>query len=63
MIMGTSWPLLSRSGKSLLGAAPEDVDIKGVREDIERVSGKGSVHDLHVWTVDGKSLVASLHLA
>lgn len=51
MIIGTAWPLLVRSGRSLLDAAPDAIDIKGVKEDIERVSGEGTVHDLHVWSV------------
>lgn len=48
--MGTAWPLLVRSGRNLLNAAPDSVDIKGVREDIERISGPETVHDLHVWS-------------
>jgi zinc transporter 1 len=50
MIIGTAWPLLVRSGKNLLNAAPDGIDIRGVREDIERISGSDTVHDLHVWS-------------
>lgn len=56
MIMGTAWPIISRSGKILLDVAPDGIDMKGVKEDVERISGAGSIHDLHVWSV-GQSLL------
>lgn len=51
MIILTAYPLVIRSGRSLLAAAPESVDVKGVKEDIERITGEGMVHDLHVWSI------------
>ncbi|OCF32111.1 hypothetical protein I316_06267 [Kwoniella heveanensis BCC8398] len=62
MIISTAMPLILRAGRSLLSAAPQHIDVDGVKEDIERISGKGTVHDLHVWSIDAKSPVASLHL-
>jgi len=57
MIVGTAWPLIVRSGRSLLVAAPDTIDVNGVREDVERITGSDSVHDLHVWSI-GSSLLA-----
>lgn len=57
MIVGTAWPLVVRSGRSLLVSAPDTIDVNGVREDIERITGPDSVHDLHVWSI-GTSLLA-----
>jgi zinc transporter 1 len=51
MILGTAWPLLRRSGESLFDAVPGSIDVQGVQEDIERISGSKSVHDLHVWSL------------
>jgi len=78
MIVGTAWPLIVRSGRSLLVAAPDTIDVEGVREDIERITGPDTVHDLHVWSIgtlllafacililsdsDSKISIASLHL-
>lgn len=74
MIIGTAWPLTVRSGRSLMVVAPDNVDIKGVREDIERITGADTVHDLHVWAIgesshsdrayssDSKNSIGSLHL-
>jgi Co/Zn/Cd efflux system component len=51
MIIGTAWPLVMRAGRSLLAAAPDTIDVKGVKEDVERITGTDTVHDLHVWSV------------
>ena len=51
MIMGMAYPLLRRSLRQLLDAAPERVDVQGVKEDIERLAGMGSVHDLRIWSL------------
>lgn len=51
MIIGTAYPLIMRSGRFLLESAPEDIDIKGVKEDVERITGQDSVHELHVWNL------------
>lgn len=62
MIIATAWPVLKRSSRSLLNAAPDAIDIEGVKEDIQRITGEATVHDLHVWSVDDKNVVASMHL-
>lgn len=51
MIVATAWPLVVRSGRSLLITAPDTIDVKGVREDIERITGQDTVHDLHIWSI------------
>lgn len=51
MILGTAWPLVIRSGRDLLVTAPDTIDVKGVREDIERITGSDTVHDLHIWSI------------
>ncbi|KAK1920615.1 cation efflux protein [Papiliotrema laurentii] len=51
MIIGTVWSLIMRAGRSLLAAAPDSIDVKGVKEDVERITGAETVHDLHVWSI------------
>jgi Co/Zn/Cd efflux system component len=51
MILATSYPLVARSGRYLLERAPDSIDIKGVREDVERITGQDTVHELHVWNL------------
>lgn len=55
MILATAIPLLLHSGQKLLGVTPQTIDVKGVEEDIVRIAGPGSVHDLHIWTTGKRS--------
>lgn len=47
--------------KILLQATPEDIDPEEVHKDIEKIEGVTSIHDLHIWTLDGESHVMTLH--
>lgn len=47
--------------KILLQAIPADVDVVGLQQEIESIDGIESIHDLHVWTLDGVSHVMTLH--
>jgi zinc transporter 1 len=51
MVIGTSYPVVVRSGRYLLDSAPEGVDVVGVKEDVERITGPDTVHELHVWNL------------
>ncbi len=51
MIISTSYPLLKRCGVFLLETAPESLDLAGVVEDVERITGKDTVHEMHVWSL------------
>lgn len=50
MIIATAYSLVKRSMRDLLQAAPPSIEVDGLREDIERITGKDSIHNLHVWT-------------
>ncbi|GAA6018144.1 hypothetical protein JCM10207_006093 [Rhodosporidiobolus poonsookiae] len=62
MVMGTAYPLLVRSAKDLLQVAPASVEMAGLLEDIERLTGKKTVHELHVWTAAAGTNLATLHV-
>ncbi len=51
MILATSYPLIVKSGRFLLQKAPEYIDTEGVKADVERISGKDTVHELHIWNL------------
>lgn len=60
IIIGTATPLTWKSGKYLMHGVPEQIDTDGVREDIERITGVNTVHELHIWNL---SRSASLECA
>jgi cobalt-zinc-cadmium efflux system protein len=46
----------------MLQATPESVDINELEEKIKAVEGVVSIHDLHLWTLDGESHIMTLHV-
>ena len=47
--------------KILLQAIPSDIDIIKVQKEIESLEGICSIHDLHIWSLDGNSHVMTTH--
>ncbi|OAA80922.1 Cation efflux protein [Akanthomyces lecanii RCEF 1005] len=62
MIFFTAIPLTKKAGRILMQTAPEEIDIKDVKEDIEMIPGVDSVHELHIWKLDQKKSIASAHI-
>jgi cobalt-zinc-cadmium efflux system protein len=54
--------LAARALRILLQAAPPDVDLARVHDDLATLPGVVDVHDLHVWTLTSDMEVASAHL-
>ena len=62
-LMGkAAWELLRDSGRVLLGAAPEDMDLAEVRAHLSGVAHVLGVHDLHAWTVTSGLPALSAHI-
>ncbi|MDR3252571.1 MAG: cation diffusion facilitator family transporter [Tannerella sp.] len=53
---------LRASFKIMLQATPEDVDMEHLEEELREVDEVVSVHDLHLWTMDGESHIMTLHV-
>ncbi|KAM3502496.1 hypothetical protein MY10362_004814, partial [Beauveria mimosiformis] len=62
MIFFTAIPLTKKAGRILMQTAPEEIDIKDVKEDIEMIPGVDSVHELHIWKLDQRKSIASAHI-
>jgi cobalt-zinc-cadmium efflux system protein len=61
-MIGTAWPLLRRSGRVLLEAAPEGVDPDEVAGAMRAHTGVTDVHDLHVWEISSGFPALSAHV-
>ena len=57
-----AWSLLRDSGRVLLEATPEQLDIAEVRAHLGRVEHVVEVHDLHAWTLTSGQPVVSAHV-
>lgn len=54
--------LVFSSAGVLIERAPETVSVKAVRNRLAELPGVVAVHDLHVWSLDGESLLATCHI-
>lgn len=62
LMLRAAWSLLRDSGRVLLEAAPEDVDLVELREHLLGNEHVLDVHDLHVWTVTSNLPALSAHV-
>jgi cobalt-zinc-cadmium efflux system protein len=58
----SAWPLLRKSGRVLLEAAPEGVSPDEVAAVMRRHAGVTDVHDLHVWEISSGFPALSAHV-
>jgi len=62
LLVGSAWRLMRESGLVLLEASPPHVDRNAVADDLARhAAGVADVHHMHVWTLDGRQPMATLH--
>lgn len=62
LMLRATWGLLRSSGRVLLEAAPDQVDLSDVRAHLLDVPHVTAVHDLHAWTVTSGLPVLSAHV-
>ncbi|EIN11832.1 cation efflux protein [Punctularia strigosozonata HHB-11173 SS5] len=61
MIVGTSLPLVLRTGRILLDSAP--MPVEGVGQDILKATGVEGLHEMHVWSLTQSKALATVHVA
>lgn len=61
-ILPRAWQLGRQAVRVLIQAAPEGLDLDGLRKELLAIEGVVDVHDLHVWTLTSEMDVATVHL-
>ena len=62
LLLRSAWRLVKDSALILLEGAPPHVDRNAiVRELKENIGGIADIHHMHVWSLDGRQLIATLH--
>ncbi|MGQ7793481.1 cation diffusion facilitator family transporter [Faunimonas sp. B44] len=62
LLLRSAWMLLRESGLILLEGAPAETDRNAVADDLLRsADGVCDIHHMHVWTLDGRQRLATLH--
>jgi cobalt-zinc-cadmium efflux system protein len=62
LMLKASWGLLRDSGRVLLEAAPNNIDLSEVRKHLLADAHVHDVHDLHVWTLTSNLPTLSAHI-
>lgn len=62
LVLPRAWQLMAHSTRVLLEQVPRGVDTADVGRDLGAVSGVLAVHDLHLWSLDGASVLCTAHL-
>lgn len=62
LILPRTWTLLTEAVNVLMEAAPEAVEIDGVRDALQKLEGVESAHDVHVWSLSTEMHLMSAHL-
>jgi cobalt-zinc-cadmium efflux system protein len=48
--------------KVLLQSVPENVNVEQLSNELKQINGIESIHDLHIWTLDGNFNIGSVHV-
>ncbi|KAJ7917491.1 CDF zinc transporter [Mycena leptocephala] len=62
IIFASAIPMTIKAGRILLEAAPVELDLDKVREDLLTLPEVISIHDMHVWILSHSVILASLHV-
>ena len=62
LVLWATWSLLRDSAAVLLEFAPRGLEVPKVLASLTSAPGVLSVHDLHVWSLDGKKALLSAHV-
>jgi cobalt-zinc-cadmium efflux system protein len=52
---------LKKTFRILLQEVPQNVDIDSVEKELSDIEGISSIHDLHIWSLDGENNIITLH--
>ncbi|KAJ5788456.1 hypothetical protein N7457_003446 [Penicillium paradoxum] len=62
LIILSSFPLMRRAGLILMESVPAGVDMDDVKHDLEKIKGINSIHELHIWRLNQRKTLASVHV-
>lgn len=62
LVLWGTWRLLRDATRVLLDFAPAGVDAEAVLRELKAMQGVTDVHELHLWSVDGREAILSAHI-
>ena len=62
IILYAAWSIFREGFRVLLEAAPKDIDIVSMVEDLKQIPGVKDVHDIHVWSISPELRAMNGHI-
>lgn len=62
LVLPRAWQLMIRSTRVMLEHVPAGFDTAEVERALRRVDGAAGTHDLHLWSLDGVNVLATVHV-
>ncbi len=53
---------LKETFRIMMQEVPKDVDINKIENELLKIDGVKSIHDLHIWTMDGEKHIMTVHI-
>jgi len=53
---------LKETFRIMLQEVPKDIDINKIEKELLNIDGVKSIHDLHIWTLDGEKHIMTVHI-
>lgn len=62
LVLPRAWQLMVRSARVMLEHVPAGFDTEEVERALRGVEGAAATHDLHLWSLDGVHVIATVHV-
>lgn len=62
LVLYSSINITNAAVQILMETVPKHIDLKDVKDSINTIDGVENVHDLHIWSIDSKSVSLSVHV-
>lgn len=62
LVLPRAWQLMMQSARVILEHVPGGFDAEAVEPAIRGVAGVADMHDLHLWSLDGVHVIATVHV-
>ncbi|KAL8236758.1 hypothetical protein R6Q59_017839 [Mikania micrantha] len=62
LVVCTTLPMLKSIFSVLMESTPSEVDVVGLKTELNRIKGVHDVHDLHVWAITQGKLILACHV-
>jgi len=57
-----TWNIVKQTVDILMQSTPDDIDIKEIKNNVEKIEGVNDIHHIHIWKLDDKHIHLETHV-